>query len=75
MNIYLTTPIYYASGSPHLGHAHTSFLADCYKQSVFLRQIGVIVETLGHKSGDFCIFTMLGFLHSSLIERFLLPEN
>ncbi len=32
MNIYLTTPIYYASGSPHLGHAYTSFLADCYKR-------------------------------------------
>lgn len=29
---YLTTPIYYASGSPHLGHAYTTFVADCYKR-------------------------------------------
>jgi methionyl-tRNA synthetase len=29
---YLTTPIYYASGSPHLGHAYTTFIADCYKR-------------------------------------------
>ena len=32
MNLYLTTPIYYASGSPHLGHAYTTLLADCYKR-------------------------------------------
>jgi methionyl-tRNA synthetase len=26
--IYLTTPIYYASGEPHIGHAYTTILAD-----------------------------------------------
>lgn len=26
--MYLTTPIYYASGEPHIGHAYTTFLAD-----------------------------------------------
>jgi len=26
---YLTTPIYYASGEPHIGHAYTTILADC----------------------------------------------
>ena len=25
---YLTTPIYYASGEPHLGHAYTNILTD-----------------------------------------------
>ena len=34
---YLTTPIYYASGEPHIGHAYTTFLADTlaryYRQS------------------------------------------
>ena len=30
MNTYITTPIYYASGSPHLGHAYTTLLADAY---------------------------------------------
>lgn len=32
MNRYLTTPIYYASGAPHLGHAYTTLVADCYKR-------------------------------------------
>lgn len=26
--VYITTPIYYASGKPHLGHAYTTLLAD-----------------------------------------------
>ncbi len=26
----MTTPIYYASGLPHLGHAYTTILADCF---------------------------------------------
>lgn len=34
---YLTTPIYYANGEPHIGHAYTTFLADTlaryYRQS------------------------------------------
>lgn len=25
---YITTPIYYASGDPHIGHAYTTVLAD-----------------------------------------------
>ncbi|MGI9626629.1 MAG: methionine--tRNA ligase [Longimicrobiales bacterium] len=28
MDFYLTTPIYYASGPPHLGHAYTTILGD-----------------------------------------------
>lgn len=28
----ITTPIYYASGEPHLGHAYTSILADTFKR-------------------------------------------
>ena len=30
---YLTTPIYYASGAPHLGHVYTMFLADCARRT------------------------------------------
>ncbi len=26
---FITTPIYYASGSPHIGHAYTTVVADC----------------------------------------------
>ena len=29
---YVTTPIYYASGRPHLGHAYTTVLADIFKR-------------------------------------------
>ncbi len=35
---YLTTPIYYASGEPHLGHAYTTILADVLAR--FARQDG-----------------------------------
>jgi len=29
-NFYITTPIYYPSGSPHMGHAYSSILADVF---------------------------------------------
>lgn len=35
---YLTTPIYYASGEPHIGHAYTTFLADTLAR--YYRQTG-----------------------------------
>ena len=38
---YLTTPIYYASGEPHLGHAYTTILADVLAR--FDRQNGADV--------------------------------
>ena len=38
---YLTTPIYYASGEPHLGHAYTTILADVLAR--FFRQDGAEV--------------------------------
>jgi methionyl-tRNA synthetase len=41
---YLTTPIYYASGEPHLGHAYTTILADALAR--FHRQEGREVHFL-----------------------------
>ena len=38
---YITTPIYYPSGEPHIGHAYTTILADVLAR--FLRQDGVEV--------------------------------
>ena len=38
---YLTTPIYYASGDPHIGHAYTTILADVFTR--FWRQDGAEV--------------------------------
>ncbi len=29
-NFYVTTPIYYANGLPHIGHAYSSFIADVF---------------------------------------------
>lgn len=41
---YLTTPIYYASGAPHIGHAYTTILADALAR--FARQSGHAVQFL-----------------------------
>jgi len=38
---YITTPIYYPSGEPHIGHAYTTILADALAR--FFRQDGVDV--------------------------------
>ena len=29
-NYYITTPIYYPSGEPHMGHAYSSIIADVF---------------------------------------------
>ena len=29
-NFYITTPIYYPSGEPHIGHAYSSIFADVF---------------------------------------------
>ena len=29
-NFYITTPIYYPSGKPHMGHAYSSIVADIF---------------------------------------------
>lgn len=33
MKTYITTPIYYVNGAPHIGHAHTSVMADILKRN------------------------------------------
>ena len=38
---YITTPIYYASGEPHIGHAYSTFLADALAR--YYRQAGARV--------------------------------
>ena len=32
-NYYITTPIYYPSGKPHMGHAYSSIIADIFARS------------------------------------------
>ena len=36
MKRYLTTPIYYSGGAPHLGHVYTMRLADCARRAAVL---------------------------------------
>ena len=38
MNTFITTPIFYASGKPHLGHVYSAFVADALKR--FYQLIG-----------------------------------
>lgn len=39
---YVTTPIYYANGLPHIGHANSSFIADFYAR--YKRLLGYEVK-------------------------------
>ena len=56
---YVTCPIYYASGQPHIGHLHTTVLGDFYhrwfqgkrKRETFWRLIPLIKLSLGINRG------------------------
>ena len=45
MSRYITTPIYYASGSPHLGHVYTTLVASCLKRYEQLRGVDVMLTS------------------------------
>jgi len=34
---FITTPIYYVNGDPHLGHAHTTVMGDILKRAMEMR--------------------------------------
>ncbi|MDP6173348.1 MAG: methionine--tRNA ligase, partial [Rhodospirillales bacterium] len=42
---YITTPIYYVNGSPHIGHAHTTIMADILKRYRRMRGLDVYMST------------------------------
>ena len=61
-NFYITTPIYYPSGEPHMGHAYSSILADVFARfkrndnnNVFFLtgtdEHGLKIQTAARKSG------------------------
>ena len=61
-NFYITTPIYYPSGEPHMGHAYSSILADVFARfkrndnnNVFFLtgtdEHGLKIQTAAAKSG------------------------
>ena len=37
-NFYITTPIYYPSGKPHMGHAYSSIIADVFARYKRLKE-------------------------------------
>ena len=45
MKSYLTTPIYYVNAAPHIGHAHTSVMADILKRNKQARGIETLLST------------------------------
>jgi len=44
-NFYITTPIYYPSGEPHMGHAYSSILADVFARFMRNDSINVLFLT------------------------------
>lgn len=45
MEKYITTPIYYLNGLPHIGHAYTSILGDVMKKFEQMRGNNVFYST------------------------------
>lgn len=43
--LYLTTPIYYVNSMPHVGHAHTTVMADVMKRMALMRGTDVFLTT------------------------------
>lgn len=52
MKRYFTTPIYYASGAPHLGHAYTTLVADAYRRHRALLGDDVMLVTGADEHGQ-----------------------
>ena len=44
-NFYITTPIYYPSGKPHMGHAYSSIVADIFARFKRLEGYNVLFLT------------------------------
>ena len=44
-NFYITTPIYYPSGNPHMGHAYSSIIADVFARFKRLDEYNVFFLT------------------------------
>ena len=69
MKKYITTPIYYINGAPHIGHAYTTILGDVIKKIELMRQVDVFYTTgtdeHGQKNQHSCEESGLG------VEEFL----
>lgn len=45
MKYYLTTPIYYTNGAPHIGHAYTTFVCDVIRRFKRMQGYDVVLTT------------------------------
>ena len=57
-NYYITTPIYYPSGNPHMGHAYSSIIADVFARFKRLDGFNVFFLTNFMSSGQ-CMVLVL----------------
>ena len=52
MSLYITTPIFYACGNPHLGHAYSGFIADALKRYYQLKGTDAFLLTGTDENGQ-----------------------
>ena len=43
MKYYLTTPIYYTNGAPHIGHAYTTIVCDAIRRLKRMQEKGIVL--------------------------------
>ena len=85
-NFYITTPIYYPSGKPHMGHAYSSIIADFFARVKKIQGLkvffltgtdehGLKIQRAAERKGmnpmDFCDEISLTFRELSNNFRFL----
>ena len=51
MKYYLTTPIYYVNGAPHIGHAYTTMVADAIKRFKRMQGFDAVLTTGSDEHG------------------------
>ena len=51
-NFYITTPIYYPSGKPHMGHAYSSIIADIFARFKRIEGYDVLFLTVTDEHGQ-----------------------
>ena len=81
-NFYITTPIYYPSGEPHMGHAYSSILADVFARFMRLDnnkvffltgtdEHGLKIQNAAKKNN----MDPLDYCNNELLQKRLLKEN
>lgn len=71
-NVYITTPIYYLNGKPHLGHAYTTILGDVLRRTFELRGENVFYTTGTDEHGqkNYDTITKLGLTFEDYVDQY-----